>query len=393
MAENKEKPEEQTADEIITINITEGRAKKASSFEILSDNIQLSKQITSTLETCKRLIKAKSNNDVDITITLAVKNTSVIINISDKNNKKTTTTKLKFSKEVEQQKLVNMICNEIYQAYFQEQGMFDTSLIVACVIDKNVFALGEINYDNDQLRIISSPISFLGELTNDKDAIYITKFFPPINAHGLFKFSNGKFYKVVFINHASVSCPFFINDIIYLSISHAGTKIYAIKNTNTTQTFLTFDQFSTIAAEQKLNKQSDATSYSQQNGICIYSSRNNETSKFAIYRNNTQISCDKNCNYYTPVLAKNKIIARKTQDDKTFKLIIFDANCNEKEFLSQSFEGMSKPAISPCGNWIAFIFKENNQSKIAIVHISGKFLRIIPSNAELTSILWINKIE
>lgn len=300
---------------------------------------------------------------------------------------------------------INEIANRIYSAWITEPGIFNTSIVAINDIGQDLSTLVEIPYTHTSITCISPPVSYLSTILNVKNEIYLTKFC--VKKRGLAIFSYRKaskqFFRVLSIEYGSVFSPAIYNDMLYVSGSFKGTTgIYSLPSGNECKQFKNFQEFECSKNTRNIVKipSKIATSININSQLVIFCS--NMHGRPAIFKHirdasassvdcNTQISQNTSAAYYDPALFENiKVAAIKSMDGQ-FHLVIIDLATNsERTLLSKYY--ISKPAWSPCGNWLAVSAREKGENDvIVIIHKSGKYQQVISAPTSLRSPVWIER--
>jgi len=296
---------------------------------------------------------------------------------------------------------INEISNRIYHAWITEPGVFNTAIVAINDIGEDLSTLVEIPYTQTSITCISPPVSYLSTILNVKNEIYLTKFCVKKRGLAIFSYKKAskKFFRILSIEYGSVFSPAIYNGMLYVSGSFKGTTgIYSLPSENECKQFTNFQEFESNKNTKNVVKIPNkiATSININGQLVIFCS--NMHGRPAIFKSmsdksasNVQISQNTSAAYYDPALFENiKVAAIKSMDGQ-FHLVIIDLATNsERTLLSKYY--ISKPAWSPCGNWLAVSAREKGENDaIILIHKSGKYQQVIKTSTPLRNPVWIER--
>lgn len=377
----------------IAIEISSGRAK-ITTFSISCNNEKLAETIKKNLAITKRFQHVKTENNletagVDVFIKLTLIENKIHVEIFDVLQKKLTRN---FFVEGQNEDVINTISNEIYKTWLGEEGSFDSTILFASRVTKDLSVISQQDYTLEQSKIISSPISYLSNIICANNRIYITRFCPRRRGFSIFSYkkSTKQFSRILSIHSESVFAPAIYNGTLYVSAAYQGTTgIYAIDNQG--KDFSDFKKFESQARLITKLPKKIATSINIFNDTVIFCCNYHGIPGIFIKQKQTnalkQISSSQAA-YYDPTMFEDqKIAAIKTQN-QLFHLVVIDLKTlAEKTLLSKYY--ISKPAWSPCGNWVAVSCKNRGEKeRVIIIHKDGKYIRDLSEGANP---IWVLK--
>lgn len=391
----------------ICIEISSGKIKNTI-FAINCNNEQIAQSVSKTLETTNRLKQIKGSNSIsnmqnlgiDIFIRILLIENRLEIEIYDIMQKKMIRTFKIIAKNGITQSMINQIANEIYFTWFNEQGIFNTSIIFINDILPDLSILSQIDYSKQQILTKSSPISYLSSIVFAQNKIFLTKFCTKKRGFSIFSYlkESKQFFRILSIEHGCVFSPAIYQNKLYVSASNNGTTgVYEIslENKHINHEFKNFQEFEKDPNNNLVIKIPNkiATSINIYKDLAIYCC--NQNGQPALFKaklvnskltNHQQIS---GTNYYEPALFMDKKIAAIKTANSMFHLVIIDLATNEEKTLISKYY-ISQPAWSPCGNWIAFSAREKGEKdKIIIIHKSGKYPKIVENIHGARNPIWI----
>ena len=379
--------------DIVSIEINSGKTKIAT-FAVECNDPNLGSAISNRLILTSRFAKADENScDLRIKITYANIQAKVeIFDILQKKNLKSFNVTC-----VDKKELTNEIANQIYITWLNEPGLFKSTLIFARAINSNLKILSSLEFSENCAKDISSPISYLSDLLPVNNSIFITKFCVKSRGFAIFNYDRYKkrFGKIISIKNGSVFSPFVIDNTLYVSASNKGTTgIFSIENPLHTHRFSSYENFEKNLTEIIKVPKKIATSLAiNEIGSVFCANFNGTPSLFYSSSKKISIASNKkistNGAYYDPTLFGSSIAAIKIFEKK-FHLIVFNLQTKTENILFSKYH-IGKPCWSPCGKWLCVSFREKGENnKIALIHKSGRYVRVISSSENLTNPIWVN---
>lgn len=389
----------------LSIDITAGKIK-TTTFAISGNSQEICNKVKSNLVLTKRFKNIECETDlikmqkfgVDLFIKIVIMQDHIRLEIFDILQKKQIKT-INISIEennnfnsFKEEAFTDLISNIVYQAWFNEEGIFNTKIIFASAIEPNLTCLNSLNYTDEKSKCISGPISYLESLTTANKMIYLTKFSTQSRGFAIFRFNLKlkKFFKVASIENTSIFSPFVESDSLYVSASKKGTtSIYILPNTKSNLKFKTFSEFEKESVMIKKGNKTINTGFNKKNEIEVYTS--DCFGRPAILNKQNKKISSENGVYFEPTLfGKEKIAAIKIFQ-KQFHLVTIDLKTSEEKILLSKYY-IGKPSWSPCGNWIAVSCKNRfEKEKIILIHKTGKYTREIEGETDLKNPVWITK--
>lgn len=394
--------------EKLSIEISSGTTKIAT-FAISSNNKRIAQQITDQLEICKRFknvsnptaLQNMKQSGIDMFIKATLIEGKIEIEIYDiLQSKNIRAFSIQTKGEITQPQL-NEITNEIYKTWTNEPGIFNTSIIFATVISKEVYTLEQQEYTKTQSHRVSPPVSYLSSINEHENLILFTKFCSTSRGYSIFSYNPyaKQFKRMLAIASGTVFAPFIHQGNLYVSASaHSTTGLYKISNPFISKTFNNFRAFEQSPSIKTILKVPSriATSITMFENLAAYCT--NIKGKAAIFTAKIsndgmlmeaqQVSSQEGA-YYEPVLFENQKIAAVKTHNGNFYLVLIDLSTKTEKTLFTNYY-IGKPSFSPCGNWIAVSTRaQNAQDQILLIHKSGKYHRLLNCPLSAKYPIWI----